>query len=47
MCKQPDVAHAVTYLTEPLTSKFNGSSVTPSQASRVGHLTAVDTNVRF
>ena len=30
-----------------LTSKLNGSSVTPSQVSRVGHLTAVDTNIRF
>ena len=30
-----------------LTSKFNGSSVTATQSSRVGHLTAVDTNIRF
>ena len=30
-----------------LTSKFNGGSVTATQSSRVGHLTAVDTNVRF
>ena len=30
-----------------LTSKLNGSSVTATQSSRVGHLTAVDTNVRL
>ena len=47
MCKQPDVAHAVICLTEPLTSKLNGSSVTTTQSSRVGHLTAVVTKVRF
>ena len=30
-----------------ITSKFDGSSVTPTQSSRVGHLTAVDTKVGF
>ena len=35
------------YSTKPLTSKLNGSSVTTTQSSRVGHLTAVDTNIRF
>ena len=35
------------YSTKPLTSKLNGSSVTATQSSRVGHLTVVDTNIRF
>ena len=35
------------YSTEALTPKLNGSSVTATQSSRVGHLTAVDTNVRL
>ena len=30
-----------------LTSRFNGSSVTATQSSRVGHLTAVDIKVGF
>ena len=34
-------------LTKPLTSKFNGSSATTTQSSRVVHLTAVNTNIRF
>ena len=41
------ITNATMYLTELLTSQFNGSSVTPTQSSRVGHLTAVDTKVGF
>ena len=47
MCIQPAIANAAMYSTEQLTSKFNGSSVTTTQSSRIGYLTAVDTNVRF
>ena len=47
MCIQPAIANAAMYSTEQLTSKFNDSNVTPTQSSRVGHLTAVETNVRF
>ena len=41
------IANAAMYSIEQLTSKFNDSSVTTTQSSRVGHLTVVDTNIRF